>query len=272
MRNLIPQPVFCAPGAGEFHLRPSLVIVTAGGDAALQSGAHVLAELLQQVTGEASPITATAAQGSAITLRLDADAAEAARLGSEGYRLTITTDGVQITAGAPAGHFYAVQTLRQLLAPGAAAGQTASLPVGEIVDYPRFAWRGAMLDVARHFFGVVDVKRYLDLLALYKLNRLHLHLADDQGWRIEIKSWPRLTEIGGSSAVKGEGGGWYTQEEYTELVAYAAARFITLVPEIDLPGHTNAALASYAELNCDGVARPLYTGIDVGFSSLCIDK
>jgi hexosaminidase len=129
-----------------------------------------------------------------------------------------------------------------------------------------------MLDVARHFFSVADVKRYIDLLALYKLNRLHLHLADDQGWRLEIKSWPDLTRIGGSTAVNGEGGGFYTQAEYVDLVAYAAERFITIVPEIDLPGHTNSVLASYPELNCDGVARPLFTGIEVGFSSLCIDK
>jgi hexosaminidase len=129
-----------------------------------------------------------------------------------------------------------------------------------------------MLDVARHFFGVEDVKHYIELLAMYKLNVLHLHLADDQGWRIEIKSWPQLALVGGSTAVYGEGGGYYTQAQYTELVAYAAERFITIVPEIDLPGHTSAALASYAELNCDGEPQPLYTGTNVGFSSLCIDK
>jgi hexosaminidase len=109
-------------------------------------------------------------------------------------------------------------------------------------------------------------------MALYKLNRLHLHLADDQGWRIEIKSWPNLTVHGGSTEVGGGAGGFYTQEQYGDLVRYAADRFITIVPEIDMPGHTNAALASYAELNCDGVARPLYTGIQVGFSALCVDK
>ena len=129
-----------------------------------------------------------------------------------------------------------------------------------------------MLDVARHFFGVEDVKHYIDLLAAYKINRLHLHLSDDQGWRIEIKSWPNLTEHGGSTAINGDPGGFYTQEQYAEIVAYAQSRYITIVPEIDLPGHTNAALASYPELNCDNKAPELYTGMEVGFSSLCIDK
>jgi hexosaminidase len=129
-----------------------------------------------------------------------------------------------------------------------------------------------MLDVARHFFEVNDVKRYIDLLAMLKMNRLHLHLADDQGWRIEIKSWPNLAEHGGRSAVGGGPGGFYTQEQYADLVAYANDRFITIVPEIDMPGHTNAALSSYPELNCDGVAPAPYTGIEVGFSALCVDK
>jgi hexosaminidase len=128
-----------------------------------------------------------------------------------------------------------------------------------------------MLDVARHFFGVQDVKRFIDLIAHYKLNRLHLHLSDDQGWRIEIKSWPKLTEIGGSTQVGGNGGGYYTQEDYKEIVDYARSRFITVVPEIDTPGHTNAALASYPELNPSGKATALYEGIEVGFSSLWIN-
>jgi hexosaminidase len=128
-----------------------------------------------------------------------------------------------------------------------------------------------MLDVARHFYPVDEVKKYIDDIAMLKLNVLHLHLTDDQGWRIEIKSWPRLTEHGGSTAVDGNGG-FYTQEDYREIVEYAASRFVTIVPEIDLPGHTNAALASYPELNCDGVAPELYEGTEVGFSSLCLSK
>lgn len=146
------------------------------------------------------------------------------------------------------------------------------MPTGVIRDYPRYPWRGLMLDVARHFFPVEEVKRYIDLAAAYKLNRLHLHLTDDQGWRIEIKSWPDLARIGGSTAVGGAEGGFYTQEAYAELVAYAQDRYITLIPEIDMPGHTHAALAAYPELNCDGIAPPLYTGTKVGFSSLCTTK
>jgi hexosaminidase len=135
-------------------------------------------------------------------------------------------------------------------------------------DSPRYEWRGVMLDVARHFFGVDDVKRFVDVIARYGLNRLHLHLTDDQGWRIEIRSWPRLAEVGGSSAVGGGPGGWYTQDEYAELVAFAAARGIVVVPEIDLPGHVNAALVAYPQLAPAGYSPEPYTGTDVGFSSL----
>lgn len=128
-----------------------------------------------------------------------------------------------------------------------------------------------MLDVSRHFFEVEDVERLLDLMALHKLNRLHLHLSDDQGWRIEIPGRPALTRVGGRSQVGGGEGGFYTTADYDRIVAYAADRFIMVVPEIDLPGHTNAALTSIPELNCDGVARPPYTGTRVGFSAVCVD-
>ncbi|WP_228984746.1 family 20 glycosylhydrolase, partial [Streptomyces sp. DH12] len=129
-----------------------------------------------------------------------------------------------------------------------------------------------MLDVSRHFFSVDEVKRYIDRIALYKINKLHLHLSDDQGWRIAVDSWPRLAAYGGSTEVGGGPGGHYTKDDYREIVRYAASRYLEVVPEIDMPGHTNAALASYAELNCDGVAPPLYTGTEVGFSSLCVGK
>jgi hexosaminidase len=145
-------------------------------------------------------------------------------------------------------------------------------PAVQIADRPRFPWRGAMLDVARHFFSVDDVKRYIDLIALYKFNRLHLHLSDDQGWRIEIKSWPNLTARGASTAVAGGRGGFYTQAQYAELVAYARERSIVVIPEIEMPGHSNAALASYPELNCDGRPRELFTGIEVGFIAFCVEK
>ena len=199
--------------------------------------------------------------------------------GDEAYELTATARRVVLKGRTAAGVFNGIQTLRQLLPPFVEfeavrpdTNRPVAIPAVRIADAPRFGWRGAMLDVARHFFSVDDVKRYLDLMALHKLNRLHLHLADDQGWRIEIKSWPRLTTHGGSTEVGGGAGGYYTQADYAELVAYAGERFITIVPEIDVPGHTNAALASYAELNRDGVAPELFTGIVVGFSALSVDK
>jgi hexosaminidase len=155
---------------------------------------------------------------------------------------------------------------------GAARRRMLSVPAVEIEDAPRFAWRGAMLDVARHFFGPDDVKRVIDLLALHKMNRLHLHLADDQGWRIEIDSWPNLTRHGSTTQVGGGEGGFYTKAEFTDIIRHAQSRFIEVVPEIDMPGHTNAALSSYPELTCDGEATPLFTGIEVGFSALCVDS
>lgn len=196
--------------------------------------------------------------------------------GDDGYALTATSERVTLAAREPAGLFHAVQTLRQLLPAAvehrAAVGRRLFLPAARIVDAPRFAWRGAMLDVARHFLPAEDVKRFIDGMALYKLNRLHLHLSDDQGWRIEIRSWPNLAQFGGRSQVGGGAGGHYTQEQYADLVAYARDRYVTIVPEIDMPGHTNAALSSYPALNCDGVAPPPYTGIRVGFSALCASK
>jgi hexosaminidase len=143
------------------------------------------------------------------------------------------------------------------------------IATGLIVDHPSYSYRGFMLDVARHFFTAGDVKAVIDYLALYKMNMLHLHLSDDQGWRIEIKSWPNLALHGGSTQVGGGMGGFYTQEQYSDIVSYAQSRYITIVPEIDMPGHTNAALSSYPELNCNGKATELYTGTEVGFSTLC---
>jgi hexosaminidase len=175
--------------------------------------------------------------------------------------------------------FYGVQTLRQLLPywceyRGAMFLEPKpwTLPAVHIVDAPRYPWRGAMFDVARHFFRVEDVERYIDLLALHKMNRLHLHLADDQGWRLEIKKRPELTARGATTQVGGGPGGFYTQAQFAEIVAYAADRFITVVPEIDMPGHTNAALASVPELNCNGRSPDLFSGTDVGFSALCVEQ
>ena len=189
--------------------------------------------------------------------------------------MKIAANGIVLNAYKPAGIFYGVQTIRQLLpaAIGKSSVQPGPWPIatGTIRDYPDYEMRGSMLDVARHFFGTDDVKRYIDFLAYYKMNTLHLHLSDDQGWRIEIKKWPRLTEYGSTTQVGGGKGGFYTQEQYKDLVQYAADRFITIIPEIDMPGHTNAALASYPELNCNEKDKnpKLYTGIEVGFSTFC---
>ena len=192
----------------------------------------------------------------------------------EAYELEIESNKISIKAESAIGVFRGIKTLEQIivLSQLAQGSDFLSLPGGEINDHPSYEYRGAMLDVSRHFFSVTDVKRYIDLLSIYKINFLHFHLSDDQGWRIEIKSRPKLTEIGGQTEVGGGEGGFYTQEEFKEIIEYAAERFINIVPEIDLPGHTNAALASYANLNCNGKATELYTGIKVGFSTLCVDK
>ena len=275
MLPLIPHPLVVQPAAGAFALTADTVITIAPATAELAALGDTLAGYLRPATGFALPVRPAAPDvaGPAIALALDPAGGAP---GEESYRLDIAAAGVRAAAPAPAGLFYAVQTLRQLLPPAIenATPQPGpwSLPAVHIDDAPRFAWRGLMLDVARHFFAAGDVKRVIDLAAAYKLNRLHLHLTDDQGWRIAIASWPDLTRVGGQTAVGGGPGGFYTQAEYADLVAYAAARHVTVVPEIDMPGHSNAALAAYPELNADGQARPPYTGIEVGFSSLAIDK
>ena len=252
--TVIPKPVSVAISRGTFAVDVKTTVTVSPVARETQPIAAGLAEALGGRVGS----------GGEVTLELGGPA----RLGDEGYDLAVTPRGVRLVARTPAGLFYGVQTIRQLLPVSGAR----RLPAVTIRDYPRFAWRGAMLDVARHFFSVRDVKRYIDAIALYKLNRLHLHLSDDQGWRIAIDSWPRLATHGGSTAVGGGKGGYYTQRQYSEIVAYAASRYVEVVPEIDMPGHVHAALSSYPKLACDGEPSPLYTGIDVGFSSLCVGK
>ncbi|GAA0239547.1 beta-N-acetylhexosaminidase [Haladaptatus pallidirubidus] len=237
--------------------------------------AELLAGLLRPATGYELPIINGSTRGSSsgISLRLDGAPSD---VGEQGYRMQVNPSGVKIRANKSAGLFAGVQTLRQLLPPAIESETEQSVEWtvsgGHIRDYPRFDYRGAHLDVARHFFGVDAVKQYVDYLAQYKVNYLHLHLTDDQGWRIEIDRWPNLTDEGADSEVGGTAGGYYTKEEYIELVEYAQDRFITVIPEIDMPGHTGAALESYAELNCDGEKRPEDTGVNVGDTSLCVDK
>ena len=268
---IVPAPTSVVPSGSTFTITEKTSIVTQGAADAVRI-AEYLATILRRSTGYPIPLR-TVSEGADPTgaIRLVAHGADT---GDEGYRLEITADSIELGAHKPAGLFHGVQTLRQLLPPQIESATAARvpwvIPGGVVTDNPRFAWRGAMLDVARHFFSVGDVKRYLDNMALYKLNVLHLHLSDDQGWRIAIKSWPNLTEIGARSEVGGGKGGFYTEAEYAEIVAYAASRYVTIVPEIDMPGHTNAALSSYPELNCDGKAPEPYTGIKVGFSSLCV--
>ncbi|WP_433873404.1 beta-N-acetylhexosaminidase [Saccharopolyspora sp. CA-218241] len=269
LQDVVPAPESVRPDPGSTFELTRHTKIRAAGEAA-PVGEH-LAGLLRPSTGFPIPVSRGQVKDGAIALSLDGR-----ELGPEGYRLDVDDDVVRLSAQTPTGLFRGVQTLRQLLPPAIESRTEQpgpwTVPGGEIVDRPRFGHRSAMLDVARHFFDVEQVKRYIDQLAQYKINRLHLHLTDDQGWRLEIESWPRLTEHGGSTEVGGGPGGFYTQAEYTEIVEYAASRHMVVIPEIDLPGHTNAALSSYAELNCDGVAPPLYTGIEVGFSSLCVDK
>ncbi|MDP4223419.1 MAG: family 20 glycosylhydrolase [Bacteroidota bacterium] len=272
---LIPRPVSVSPSAGYFEITENTGIYIEGKSAELKQVGQYLSDLLAPATGlrlEVKTVVKVPASEAMILSLQTKDI----KLGDEGYTLTVTPHLVKLTARTPAGVFRGVQTIRQLLPPAIELGSAQPGPwrisAGTIVDYPVYSYRGAMLDVARHFFGVEDVKRFIDFLAAYKMNVLHLHLSDDQGWRIEIKSWPNLTGHGGSTEVGGGKGGFYTQEQYADIVRYAGERFITIVPEIDMPGHTNAALASYPELNCSGKATELYTGTNVGFSSLCTTK
>ncbi|MFE7356768.1 beta-N-acetylhexosaminidase [Streptomyces sp. NPDC057543] len=269
---LIPKPRSLQMTGGQpFEITADTAVAVRHRAHEARRTAEYLATWLRRATGYAVPVVASGAAPQAITLADDDETPSA-----EGYRLDVTHGGVHLRAAEPAGLFHATQTLRQLL-PAAAesatphAGPWTISPL-HIDDAPRFPWRGSMLDVARHFFTADEVKRYIDILALYKINRLHLHLSDSQGWRLEIKSWPRLATYGGSTEVGGGPGGYFTQREYADIVRHAAEHHIMVIPEIDMPAHVNAAQASYAELTCDGVAPPLYTGETGIPNSLCIDK
>lgn len=280
--RVIPKAVSAAASGKTFLITEKTTIV-ADSSGELVPVANYLAENLKMVTG-LSIKSSTKAEDGSIILTLQGGAPS---LGDEGYELLIDEKQVKITANKPAGVFYGIQTLRQMIADKDEKSPTNEweIATGTITDHPEYAWRGSMLDVARHFFSVEDVKRYIDLISYYKINILHLHLSDDQGWRIEIKSWPNLTAIGGQSQVGGGKGGFYTQEQYKDIVAYAQSRFITVVPEIDLPGHTNAALVSYKDELLPGtpikieagekprpVAGQPHIGTEVGFSTLSLKK
>ena len=257
--SIIPKPSQLTMREGTFTLTAATAIYYDPAVAELAGYAGRFAEALRQATGlplPLGPLPADTTSGEAIWLMAHGARPE---WGREGYALQATPAGCRIRANATAGFFYATQTLFQLLpvqfyAPEPAAGVTWQMPCVSVVDVPRFPWRGMHLDVCRHFFPVEFVKRYIDILAMHKINTFHWHLTDDQGWRIEIKKYPRLTEVGAwrSDGVNPRYGGYYTHEQIREVVAYAAERAITIVPEIEMPGHSSAALAAYPWLGCTG--------------------
>ena len=264
--NIIPWPTSLVPKNGQFVINENTVLIANGEDVAVQIIASNFQQKIKTATGYDLSMENNNADKNAIIFQLDKNME-----GGENYSLSVTPERVSIKANQPIGLFYAVQTLRQLL-PTEFEDQTKnnntvwSIPAVEMNDAPRFVYRGIHLDVSRHFFDVRTVKKIIDQLAYHKLNYFHWHLTDDQGWRIEIKKYPRLTEIGGfrngtlighynDQPHKFDGikyGGFYTQEEIKEIVQYAAERFITIIPEIELPGHAQAALAAYPELGCEG--------------------
>ncbi len=292
--NLIPKPSSATLEGKTFYITKETVINYEGHEEVLPI-ASFLSGKLKPSTGFDLPVRTSTGEPAKRSIFLTTAGADAT-LGDEGYELTITEEYIKLSANKPAGLFMGIQTMRQLLPEKIELTSPQEGPweiaTGTIRDTPIYSWRGSMLDVARHFLSVEEVKRYIDLISLYKMNVLHLGLTNDQGWRIEIKSWPRLAQVGGSTQVGGGTGGYYTQEQYKEIVDYAKARYMIIVPEIDMPGHTNAALASYGELN-GGIVVPkegrieivstqgdlgkdkptqLYSGTEVGFSTLSLNK
>ncbi len=258
--SLIPFPAEMTVGSGSFVWKngQKLVYPAYAGDS-VKTVCQRFAADFEKATGVALKLKKRGRADVELTLNK--------QLGPEAYRLTTGPDGIRIEAARPAGFFYAFQTLKQLMPRNVMAGvpdasvKTWSMPAVTITDQPRYGWRGFMLDEGRHFFGKEEVKRVLDVMCAYKLNRFHWHLTEDQGWRIEIKKYPRLTEVGAWrnsrllawGDVKPDGqryGGFYTQDDIREIVDYARERFIEIVPEIDMPGHFQAALAAYPELSC----------------------
>lgn len=266
---VIPEPVEMEMKDGSFLLNRETAIHLQGGEESLISIAEQLKDALDSATGFDLEIHSYESEDndeSTILLSLGGDTTG----NEEGYNLDVSSDRILIQSSTPAGVFYGMQTLLQLFPPEIYHTDYTLVPQNtrwevsalEIKDYPRFAYRGMHLDVARHFFSVDFVKKYIDLMAMQKMNRFHWHLTEDQGWRIEIEQYPRLTEIGawrdstlvghyGSDIYDGKRyGGYYTQEEIRDVVEYAEKRHITVIPEIEMPGHSSAALAAYPEFGC----------------------
>ena len=285
---VVPLPERVVKGQGTFLLTASTETVLLSGDDSLACGTGALDEVLEPVFGKGLRVRhADVPLDGALNISCDA------AMPADGYRLEITPGRAEIVAGSAAGAFYAVQTLRQLIpavAYGAANVRAVELPVVTIEDKPCLGYRGMMLDVCRHFFTVDEVKEALDIMALHKLNVFHWHLTDDQGWRIEIKKYPKLTEVGSvrSRTLIGRDpggeydenckfdetpyGGYYTQDEIRDIVDYAAKRFITVIPEIEFPGHAVGALASYPWLGCTGEQYEVRQTWDIDDRVFCIGK
>lgn len=263
---IIPEPVSVMRKTGNFIL-PENIIIQAPKNADLKQSLSFLTERITTATGK---LVNNAPASAHATIRFVLNTQFDAQLGNEGYRLNVNPTQVVITANKPAGIFYGVQSLIQLFPAEIESKELISdvkwkLPCVDVVDYPKLGWRGLMFDVARHFFTKQEVKQYIDAMVRYKFNLLHLHLTDDEGWRIEIKGFPKLTEIGAWRVNKTgtfgdfipptpdeprNYGGFYTQEDIKELVQYAKERFVNILPEIDVPGHSLSIIASYPELSC----------------------
>ena len=262
----------------DFKLTSDCLIDYPIGNRAMERIAGMLSDYIEEMTGmhiSTRPVNSYNNNGS-ISLTLNPNMEN-----DEGYSIIVTSRGVEISGKTPAGIFYGIQTLRKSLPVGEA--QAVSLPSAQIVSNPRFGYRGMHLDCSRHFFSVETVKRYLDIMALHGMNRLHWHLTDDQGWRVEIKKYPRLNEVGGwrngttlgHNSPVNDGiryGGYYTQEEIRDIVNYAAERYITIIPEIDMPGHMQGALAAYPELGCTGGPYEVWGMWGVSEDILCVGK
>lgn len=268
---IIPRPEKIQVSSGVFRLSSRTRVVLDSEEEGARELAEELASDLGRATGFPVALEVQARPGvphEALVLRTDK---RLSHLGPEGYLLAVSKNGMSIEALTPAGLFYGLQTFAQLLPPSWETGRLTSglaweIPCVRIEDRPRFRWRGVHLDVGRHFFPVESIKRYIDLMAKYKMNTFHWHLTEDQGWRIEIKKYPRLTEVGAWRKETMDNnqphGGFYTQEEIRDVVSYARRRFVTIVPEIEMPGHCQAALAAYPELSCSG--GPFRVGTEWG--------
>ena len=269
----VPLEVSAAQQSAPFLLKDGVAVIYPAGNEKMQKNAEYLAAYVKEQTGiNLVPKAGTAEKGAVVLLL------GLTKENTEAYQLKVNSDNVMITGASEAGVFYGIQTLRKSV--GVAQDQNVELPAVEVNDEPRFGYRGMMLDVGRHFFSMDEIKTYIDMLALHNINRFHWHLSEDQGWRIEIKKYPKLTEIGskraetviGHNSGKYDGkpyGGFYTQEQAREIVKYAADRYITVIPEIDLPGHMQAALAAYPELGCTGGPYEVWKQWGVSDNVLC---